>query len=239
MALERHSTEVKEPLKQKDSQEEQIPTQEEADAFVHSRASRIRKGEASSFDFISELPERVSTNIQFENIYTRMYKAIFNNARENPELTQELGEMEGMISQNPQMLHPAHLIDIASDVMWDPRIHSYLKSTMIHGLGYALRFMESPEYEGAITAKLDFTNADNFSNTAHFLEFMQNLYNIGDEYSYSGDNIVISRVRKSLESAVKKGQGSYLLNVRAQELLSDMDGSSRIWSRSDRVPFLI
>jgi len=213
-------------------------TQQEAQKRVLEFAQRIKNKEASGFDFTSNLP----ASVKWENrksIYAEMYAAIFNVAKTHPELTQELGELEGTIAQNPQMMHPRHLLDIASDVMWDPRVHNYLKGSMIHGLGYALRFMKSPEYEKAIANKLDFTNTENFSNTAHFLEFMQNLYNIGDEYSYSGDNIVVSRVHEALQQSVNKGQGSYLLNVRAQELLAEMDGRSWISSGSDRMPFLV
>jgi len=219
--------------------EEESLAQQQAQEEVLKFAQRIKNGEAHAFDFLRELPDSVSTKKGTENVWTRKYRAIFDVARERPELAQELGEMEGMISQNPQMLHPSHLIDIASKVIWDPRIDSHLKSSMVHGLGYALRFMQSDEYEKSIAKKLDFSNTTNFSDTAHFLEFMQDLYNIGDDYSYDGDNVVISRVRESLQQAIEKKQGSYLLNVRGQELLAEMDGSSWVASGFDRVPFLI
>ena len=239
MALDAPKMPGRESLDRNNSQEEHAPSQDEVNASVLGFVSRMRSGEADSFEFIQELPERITAKADSDNAYTRAYRAIFNVAREHPEFAQELGEIEGLIIQNPQMMHPAHIIDVASDVMWDPRIHTYLKSTMIHGLGYALRFMKSGEYENAIAGKLDFTNAASFSGTAHFLEFMQNLYNIGDAYSYHGDDIVISRVRESLQRAVEKKQGSYLLNVRAQELLAEMDGSSWVASGFDRVPFMI
>lgn len=164
---------------------------------------------------------------------------MFEVARMHPEYAQQLGELQGTIDQNPQMMHPAHHLSIAAEVMWDPRIHRYQKTNLMHGLGYALRFMESPEYEGYMRQKLNLDNPSNFAKTAHFLELMQNMYNMGDEYSYGDDNIVVSRIRNVVSDVVESRRGSYLLNVRARQLLEVMDGRDYIWSDNDHVPFEI
>lgn len=202
-------------------------------------AQRIRDGEARAFDILDMLPDNVLLQSD-ANPWTTAYRSLFELARTHPDLTRQFGEMADMIGQNPQMISPSDLVDIAADVAWDPRIHDFLKNGIIHSIGYALRFNDGLDYESAMAERLDFTNEEHFTDTAHFLEFTLSLYNVADTYSYADDDaVVLSRVREALTKTIDAHQGSYLLNTRAQELLAAMDGSWQLWAEGDRVPFII
>lgn len=150
-----------------------------------------------------------------------------------------LREIANIIEQNPQMMHPRHLIDIAEDYASNPAVPGFLWQGIMGSLGYALRFFTESEYEKEISSRLDFEHQDNFGRTSRFLELVPALYNVGYEFSYHGDNIVVSRVRKALEDAVTEEKGNYLLFVRARALLEQMDGRDHVWSDQDRTPFLL
>lgn len=172
--------------------------------------------------------------------YAQAYREIFEVARrvKNPKYIEGLREIANIIEQNPQMMHPRHILDIAQDYYSDSSIAEYLRQGIIGSLGYAMRFFGESDYEEEIARRLNFKDKKSFGETAKFLELVPALYNVGDEYTYSdGENVVIDRVRNALAHAVQKREGSYLLHVRARLLLAQMDGRDHIDSGHDRRPF--
>ncbi len=174
--------------------------------------------------------------------YARVYAAVYEAAKiiKKPMVLDGLRNIQNIIEQNPQMMHPRHILDLAQKYEGDHRIPAFLRGGIMHSLGYALRFFGGTDYEQEITNRLDFDDPANFSKTAKFLELIPAFYNIGDEYSYSGDNVVVTRVRNALADAVTKGKGSYLLNMRAGHILEQMkDDEEFISPGRDRTPFLL
>lgn len=207
---------------------------------VVSLAALIGAGRADWSAASRVLEDSTSFDKNQSSSWGRVYNAVFEAAKlkVNPKTFQGLRDIANIIEQNPQMIHPKQMFDIAQEQYFDTRIPGFLRGGLVHSLGYALRFFGQSKYEKEITKHLDFENKERFGDTARFLELVSALYNIGDEYSYQGDDTtVVRRVRSALEDAVRKQKGSYLLNLRARFLLEQMDGRIHVDSGRDRRPF--
>jgi ribosomal protein S18 acetylase RimI-like enzyme len=124
-----------------------------------------------------------------------------------------------------------------ADMMWRPEVSSYFKTEAIHGLNYLLSFDHGGYYNQAIVDNLDFDNPDNFFRTATFLEFIKKLYNVSQDFSFSEDTAGVT-VGNVLKEAVDREKGSYLLNLRAQEIYNSVANRNQWIVDQDREPFL-
>src|SRR3989338_4758065 len=91
-----------------------------------------------------------------------LYQSLFSVALRHPEYVEELGEIQGQFENDIQILEPMEHLQIATGVMWDPRLDRSYKARMMHGLGYALRWTETPEYELSMNQRLNFNDQKNF-----------------------------------------------------------------------------
>lgn len=147
-------------------------------------------------------------------------------------------ELLNIIEQNPQMVGPKMIWTTAKEVFWREDLDPFYKSTLLHGLNYALRFMDDPGYRDELLKELDFDNPENYAQTGLFLEMLENLWSVGHD-SYSED-VIPDFIISILEEVVQEGKGSYLLNVRAKQLLDTLrDGDEFSGTDYDRVPFEI
>ncbi len=157
----------------------------------------------------------------------------------SPQVVSGLCDIANSIEQNPQMIHPKHLMDIAEEFVVDRTVPVRLRSGISGSLGYALRFFTKNNYEKEISLRLEFEKQESFNRTSRFLQIIPILYNIGGEYSYDvGDNIVISRMQEAVADAVAQNKGSCLLHTQAALLLEQIKaGEDYLENEPNRLPF--
>jgi len=213
-----------------DDSTEQMDGQE-ANALVLDFAQRIHQGAAHWMDFAELVPKYAKRFSHPSAAWAGFYRAIFDTARMHPELASPLHEMEVDIGTKYQMIGVKQHVAIAADMVWDPRMPQPLRDELLRGLAFAMRGRTDAGYDQEIARHLDFTDSSQFSRTAHMLECLRDVYNMGDTER------VDERVRASIERALSENKGSYLLNVRAREILETMDGTDFTWSDRDIIPF--
>jgi len=210
----------------------------EATAIVLDFAQRMKAGNAHWIDFYSQVIQTQEQRFKDpRTVWGGLYRAIFENARTHPELAYELHELENDIGNNPQMIGPSQHIEVAADMVWDPRLPQPLRDELTRGLGYALRFFDNRSlYQQEIAGRLDFDHPAHFSSTAHFLECLRDVYNSGGEYSDAAREVVGRRLRTSLEQVIEQKKGSYLLQMRARQLADGFNGKDYLWAERDKIP---
>ena len=180
--------------------------------------------------FSFSLPDEVTAEeIQSgQSSWAKVYKSLFSISKtaeykESPELQMMVHELENIIDQNPQMLGPVAMWDIAKDIMWQRDIPSHAKNSLMGSMTYALAFFDTNRYEAELLKNLDFENPENYTEVAHMLEALKQFWSHGHE-SYAEDRVpdfylnVLRKIKESPES-------NYLLSVRAQEILSILEQS--------------
>jgi hypothetical protein len=91
----------------------------------------------------------------------------------------------------------------------------------------------SDALEGAIEKRLNFSDETQFAETAKFMEFLVTLYGASQD-TYLSDRQV-SRITDYLEEALLKKEGSYFLNIQAQDLLARYGLGNASQSESDNT----
>ena len=181
--------------------------------------------------------------ISADSFYSKKFKAlhrVINDARLNKGryAGDFLRQMEDQLLQDGQMIDPNTLIEEVADTTWrEGTVPPQLRYSALSGLNYTFSFNWNKKYEDAIVRHLDFKDPERYAKTGHFLELIQNLYTLGSELSFSEDRVP-QAIERTIKRVVEMNQGSYLLNLRAQQLLDAMRGGDD-WVDYDRVPFAI
>lgn len=142
-------------------------------------------------------------------------------------------------SNDLQIISPDLLVEGLADMLWRPETSQHFRDTSLHGFNALYAFYQGQKYDEAISSHLDFENPEHYFKTATFLEFVKVLSSLSDQLAFSERRGVSSRLRLVLQNAVDKQRGSYLLNLRAGQVMELMRTESVHWRESDRVPFLL
>jgi len=122
------------------------------------------------------------------------------------------------IDQFPfEIVNPKFFIKKVVDIVTDLETDEYFIERLLHVFNYHFAFYKRT-YEQEVVNNLDFINSDNFYRTAQFLEFLRRVYSVGSNFDFSTDGI--NGIREIIKQKVNEGEGSYLLIMRAKELLS-------------------
>lgn len=108
-------------------------------------------------------------------------------------------------------IRPDIFVDGAVDAARNPD----LQQDFLNSLQYALFY--SGEYIDVIGKKIDFSKKEEYFKTGAFLELIRRLYFISKTTDFSSRNA--HRIIEVIRDAVEKNKGSYLLNIRAREVL--------------------
>lgn len=118
-------------------------------------------------------------------------------------------------------IKPEVLINGIVEMSWRPGVFFYFRQEAISKLNHLLTFHKGYLNE-AIRKSLDFENVEDFSQTAHWLEFLRSLFYHSQKWSFyreTASEVIIPILKK----AVAKKEGSYLLNKRAQHILREIE----------------
>jgi len=177
-----------------------------------------------------------------QSAQAKLYRALFNISstseyKENHEIQEVVRELENIVDQDPQMVGPVAMWQIAKDIMWRKDIPSHIKGGLMHSMTYALAFFDVENYESELLKNLDFENTKNYAETAHILEALKYFWAVGNE-SYAEDHGVPNFYLKVLEKIKATPKSNYLLSVRAREI-STMLGESEYFPTEvrDVTPF--
>ncbi len=176
------------------------------------------------------------------SIYAKLYRAVFDLARDpefsqSRELSELLSRYSNHVSQDPQMIGPKALWQLAKDTMWRKDIPSYYKSELMGWMSYALEFMQTPSYKNELKNQLNFTDVTHYAETAHTLEALKSFWEASHD-GYDEDRDVPNFYVEVLRDLEQKPESNYLLSLRAREILSVLEQSEVFPTEvSDVTPF--
>lgn len=93
-------------------------------------------------------------------------------------------------------------------------LHIFNLIYSVHGKGKDL--------DKIILSKLDFDQPENFSQTGIFLNFLKRLHSVSEDFIFSASSQ--NDIKQLLQKIIADNKGSYLLNLRAKDLLLEIDG---------------
>jgi GNAT superfamily N-acetyltransferase len=175
---------------------------------------------------------------QFEDgkefLVERIWRALPQLASKYPEV---VGQLENFIGQQ-YFVRPEIFLDVAADVYSDKQVDTSFRDRILHSFNYQFTF-GSDRYDNALAKSLDFVDSQNFERTGKFLDFYRYAFALSQGSGYSEGRSV--DFVKILKEAVESKKGSYLLNIRAEGLLQDMNDSEEgmINRGYDKLPFLL
>lgn len=111
---------------------------------------------------------------------------------------------------------PETYVNALANSLWRPELRE-LRSRIYGELSYNLSFNSQDRYATAFEKNLDFDNPDTYFKTGVLLDILQRVFDNSD--SYTKNHGVPEFVRRVLEKKTAEKSGSYLLNVRAEEML--------------------
>lgn len=221
-------------------------SQEEVDAEILYLLKECSKGDPGKRALLSAafLPNEVVQEERQtgQSSWAKVYRSLFNISKtaeykENPEIQEAVFMLEEAVGQNPEIIGPVALWQIAKDVMWRKGFPSEIKNCLLDGLTYALAFSDKSEYEVELLKNLDLEKIDNYAETAHMLEALKIFWSAGHE-SYAEDRGTPGFYLNVLESIQVTPESNYLLSMRARELLSILEQSDLFPTEaSDKTPF--
>ncbi|MDD5039629.1 MAG: hypothetical protein PHY34_00595 [Patescibacteria group bacterium] len=138
-----------------------------------------------------------------------------------------------VLSQNGQTINNDLLLNGMADMNWRPDVSPEFKATSVDAMNYLASFFN---YEKAFKGSLDFKNSNNFNRTGRWLEFIRQLHAYSDNAQFSEVKIKETLI-SVLRAVAEKNEGSYLLNSRARQLLSEMESGE--YHRNDNNAFAI
>jgi len=213
-------------------------SQEEVDAeilFLLKDYAKDSAGKERLLVWNGFLPDKVTAEQRRtgQSPWAKVYRSLFNISRtakykEDPKLIETVRFASNFMEQEPQMMGPVAMWELAKDVMWRKDVPSYKKSGLIGSMTYALSFFDLKEYETELLKNLDFENIENYASTAHMLEALKQFWSDGHQ-SFSRE-VVPDFYLQALKKVDKTPQANFLLSMRAQEILSLLE-------QSDDFPF--
>ncbi len=181
------------------------------------------------FSFI--LPDNVtSEEIESGNSsWAKVYRALFTIAstekyKSEPKLQIIVRELQSSIDQNPQMVGPVAMWDIAKDIMWRKDIPSHIKGSLMGSMTYALAFFDTETYESELLKNLDLKEPKNYAETAQMLEAIKQFWTAGHE-SYAKNRGVPDFFVRTLRKIIDTPNSNYLLSLRVREILTLLEQS--------------
>ncbi len=125
------------------------------------------------------------------------------------------------LAQNGQMITPKLLVRSLAEMLWRPDIDQHFKNSLYSGMNYMYAFY-GPSLNGAIFEQLDFKEPTNYFRTGTFLEFIKHLGEFSQMWSFSEEST--GEMLDLLDKVIEKGEGSYLLNLRAKQVRDRIAG---------------
>jgi predicted GNAT family N-acyltransferase len=171
-----------------------------------------------------------------ESITDKSYRALLRLSNKYPRAAHAL---ENLFGQN-HTVQPRVLFGAISEIYWDPKYDTQLKSELIYSLQYILSF-GGENYVEDIIKKLDFGDKQNYIKIASFLELIKKVATLGAKQDYSGGRI-LNVIEEALTIKQQEQKGSYLLNIRLQQVLEMVKrlkpDEINFSDEYDRVPFV-
>ncbi len=170
-------------------------------------------------------PEEIQSG---QSSYAKLYRALVeasSSQEAGDVITDEiLRQLQDMLIQNPQVIGPVAMLQMARDFMWRKDIYVQSKDGFMSGMTYALAYLKQDRYREELLKQLDFENEDQYSQTAHMLEAIKGFWIHGHK-GYAEDKVPAFYI-DTLER-VEEGQDSnFLLSTRAREILALLRRSS-------------
>lgn len=164
-----------------------------------------------------------------ESIADKAFRAMIRLFEKYPKAGHEL---ENLFDQN-YTVRPDIFIEEVADVMWRPEKSQTLKQDLLFSLQY-LNAFSNGAYNEAILNNLNFIDSGKYFKTGTFLEFIRQLQEMSRETNFSesgAEELVLV-----IKNAIDRKEGSYLLNVRAQQIYESF--LSGVYERQiDIMPF--
>lgn len=142
-------------------------------------------------------------------------------------------------SQNLHMIHPKLLLEGVANLLWRPSVSASFKRHVVDDINYLHAFHGGERFNNAVTEQLDFSDPDKYFKTGIFLEFLKQLHAVSGMWPFSDELYGPERIQAILEDAIERSQGSYLLNLRAREIVDLMTNSETMYSEDSTLPFLL
>lgn len=174
----------------------------------------------------------------------KVYRALFELSSDpvysaNPALQEAAFVLANVVSQDPQMIGPIALWQIAKDFLWRRDVSHHLKDDLMGSMTYALAFMQTEKYQSELLRQLDFTDPTKFTETSHLLEAMRQFWSSGQE-GYAQDSGVPEFFVKALAQVEETDTSNYLLALRAHDIQNAIyEGEEFLPPEQDRLFFEI
>lgn len=206
-------------------------SQEEVDQQLGDLLTILGKVDAiNSFRFFGDiLPFEISyEEIQSgTSVYAKLYRAIFEfsttEAYQDPTVMSVTRGLENLIEQNPQMIGPVAMWQLARDYMWRRDIPGERKGSLIRGMTYDITFHDVTQSAEGLLSKLDFENPEHYAESAHLLEALRFFAMHASEEDFTGDARAFSFYVDTLERIQESPNTNYLLFLRSKEMLASFE----------------
>lgn len=161
-------------------------------------------------DFKRERPDQ-------ESLTDKTLKAFIGIYQKHQKIADEFWQI---LSQNGQTIRPDIFVKGMAEMLWRDDVSEYFKTTSLHATNYLYAFF-GDNFNDAISKGLDFENPENYFRTATFLEFVRKLHSLSQELSFSERST--GKIEKVIRGAAEKNRGSYLLSLRAKDIVGEIE----------------
>ncbi|MEI6238700.1 MAG: hypothetical protein WCP15_04170, partial [bacterium] len=188
------------------------------------------------------LPEEISKDViddKGETNWDRIYRELPSLYEEDYEFAHVL---EGYVGGDGYMVKPEVFLDtiISANALGEK--YEYFVEDALSSLNYVFTFHDADNAcSNYFKDKLDFDNPENFERTARVMDFLGRLFNLGQGEGFWSR--VGRKIADVLPIVLSNDGGSYLLQIKARELLENINKAFRnmgyIYTEEDNTTFEI
>jgi hypothetical protein len=190
--------------------------------------------DANRFKEQSDLIGRLNFAISFEankagqdnkdaSSFDNCFQSIIKLYQKHPEAARKFWSIFG---QSANMVDPKMLVDGVAKIASSYEFDQDFKTDILHNFNLIYSAHSGgKDLDKIILSKLDFEQPENFYQTGIFLNFFKRLHSVSEDFMFSVNSQ--NDIKQLLQKIIADNKGSYLLNLRAKDLLSEMGSGAK------------